>query len=68
MRPYNLYQIETFKGGYITQVAARSNKECRRKAWKAIFKKAPRLVQFFRINPFICINQGDSGWGRTDLG
>ena len=65
MRPYDLYQIETFKGGYITQVAARSVAECRRKAWKAIFKKAPRLVPYFRENDFCCINQGDSGWGNA---
>ncbi len=68
MKPYSLYSVETFHQRHICQVAARSNAECRRKAWKTIFKRSPRLVSYFRVNPFICIHEGDSGWGDADLG
>jgi hypothetical protein len=68
MKPYDLYQVEVAHNSrYVTSVSARSSAEAHRKVWKKIAKKNPKLVVFFRENPFICIPNNDSGlWGNAN--
>lgn len=70
MKPYSLYEVEVAHNSrYVTTVSARSSDEAHRKAWKKIFKKHPKIVPFFRENPFICIEKGQHGlWGNANLG
>jgi hypothetical protein len=70
MKPYSLYEVETFNYRHITTVSARSSDEAHRKAWKKIYIKNPKLVPYFKENGFVCIHRGSEYgmWGSANLG
>lgn len=62
MKPYYLWDVETFRRLHLTTVAAPTYEQARRKAWKAIARKSPKLIPYFKENRFLCVQLEETGY------
>jgi len=68
VKAYRLYTVETAKERHITTVAARSNQEATRKAWKAIFKHRPDIVPILQRKGIIVMLKNEGAlWGEANF-